>query len=373
MKIGIITIHRSPSYGGSLQAYALYKYLSNIGHDVEIIDLLRPTHQEYKYSFKYHKMRIGFLKYVKNTIFAILRLKSRRHDPEAYNENFVLFNNKIRLSKTYKSIDELYKNPPVYDVYITGSDQVWNPAQPYALEPYFLTFVRSGRKVSYAASVGLLELLPAEKRKFKLWIENYDYVSVRESSIKQYLESFVNKQIRRVADPSFLLKRKEWQSISKKPNLSGYILLFELKHNQELFKFCMQLSIQSGKRLVVLGQKEPVSPNNSFMVVKDAGPLEFIGFIANADMVITDSFHGTVFSIIMNTQNFYTYIAKGNKKGSRIIDLLNQFNIPDHLLDTSLMQTWDELSHNKIDREVVDGCYNKEQQQSQDYLNKCLI
>lgn len=371
MKIGIITIHRSPSYGGSLQAYALFRYLSNMGYDVEIIDLLRPTHQEYRYSFKYHKMRLRFYEYIKNAFYAIGRVRSHKFDPIAYNEKFVEFNKQLKLSKTYTRIDDIYSTPPNYDVYITGSDQVWNPAQPYAMEPYFLTFVNSGRKISYAASVGLEDLLPKERKKFKKWIEAYDCVSVREISIKKYLESFIDKKIERVADPSFLLSRNEWQSISIKPEHNNYILLFELRHNPLLINYCKQLASQSGKSLFVLGQKEPIS--DEYTTINDAGPLEFIGYIEEADMVITDSFHGTVFSIIMNTCNFYTYIAPGNKKGSRIIDLLKLHNISNHLLDSSLTQTWDNLSGNEINREIVDECYHREQKLSQDFLTHSLM
>ena len=372
MKIGIITIHRSPSYGGSLQAYALYKYLFNLGYDVEIIDLLRPTHQGYLYSLKYHRMRIGFMEYLKNTIYAILRISSNKFDSIAYNEKFVEFNKLLKLSRTYKSVNDIYENPPTYDVYITGSDQVWNPAQPYAMAPYFLTFVKSGRKVSYAASVGLADLLPNEKCLFKKWIEAYDFVSVREISIKKYFESFVNIRIERVADPTFLLARQEWQGISVKPDYKNYILLFELSHNPQLVEFCKKLSIQSGKQLVVLGQKEPLCRDKSYITINNAGPLEFIGYIGSADLVITDSFHGTVFSIIMYACNFYTYIAPRNKRGSRIIDLLSLHNVSDHLLDTSLSQNWEELSGNEINWSIVNDCYYREQNMSQEFLNKSL-
>jgi hypothetical protein len=107
-------------------------------------------------------------------------------------------------------------------------------------------------------------------------------------------------------------------------------------------------------------------------VVNTAGPKEFLGYFANADMVITDSFHGTVFSIIMESKNFYSYIAPENEKGNRIIDLLRQHKAEDHLLVPDLKQTWNELSKNCLRKEVLDACYHEEQNISRDFLKKSL-
>lgn len=375
MKIGIITIHCSPSYGGSLQSFALYKYLELQGHDTEVIDLLRPTHIEYRHSLHHFWLRSSFVSKLSCVIQSVLHLNLYRTKGKGYNENFVEFNKMVKLGKTYRSVDELYRQPPKYDAYMTGSDQVWNPNQPYITEPYFLTFVRkgAGRKIAYAASVGLSKLSDKEKMLYKRWIEDYDYVAVREQSLQTYLCSFINKPISRVADPSFLLDRDYWKSIAIFPApQKSYILLFELSHNNELISFCRRLSEQSGLKLIVLGQSEPIIDKIDYEVVNTAGPKEFLGYIANAEMVITDSFHGTVFSIIMESKNFYSYIAPGNKKGSRIIDLLSQYKVEDHLLVPDLKQTWNELSGNCLIKEELDACYHEEQNISRSFLNTSL-
>ena len=375
MKIGIITIHCSPSYGGSLQAFALYKYIELHGHDAEIIDLLRPTHREYRHSIRHFRLREKLLAKIGSVFQGILHTNIKMSKGNRYNEKFEEFNKMIKLGKTYQSVDELYRHPPRYDVYLTGSDQVWNPIQPYITEPYFLTFVskNDGRKIAYAASVGLSELSQKEKKLYKKWIEDYDYVAVREQSLKTYLETFVDKPISRVADPTFLLDRIFWKKIALYPNeKEPYILLFELRHNRDLILFCRRLSEQSGFKLIVLGQCENVSNQAGYDVVNTAGPKEFLGFIGNAEMVITDSFHGTVFSIIMEAKNFYSYIAPGNKKGSRITDLLAQHRAKDHLLVPDLKQTWSELFNNHLRKEELDVCYLAEQKLSRDFLNESL-
>lgn len=375
MKVGIITIHNSPSYGGSLQSYALYKYLCDIGYEAEIINLYRPTHEGYRSSLHHQHNRTSSIEKIKNFVKVLFHIRTCKRDNKEYNKNFVEFNSHVKLSRPFDSVDALYGEPPVYDAYITGSDQVWNPIQPYLIEPYFLTFVRNDNalKVAYAASTGISSLLPSEKKMFKLWIEQYDSVSVREEELKNYLETFVSKEIKRVADPSFLLDRKLWKDISANDApTTPYILLFELAHNEELIAFCKRLARQSNIPLIVLGQSEPEKGLNDYIVVNDAGPRQFINYIGNAEMVITDSFHGTVFSIIMEAKNFYSYIGPGILKGSRITDLLKLFQVEIHLLNPDLKQSWNELFSNKLDKAHIDNIYLSEQRSSRDFLLSSL-
>lgn len=375
MKIGIITIHNSPSYGGSLQSYALYKYLCDLGYDAEIIDLYRPTHEGYKSSLHHQHNRISIIAKLLNFIKVVFCIRTRKQENSGYNQNFVEFNSQIKLSRSFDGVDALYSNPPAYDAYITGSDQVWNPMQPYLIEPYFLTFVadKKSLKISYAASIGISRLLPTEEALFKSWIEQYDSVSVREEELKNYLETFVNKKIIRVADPSFLLDRKIWKELSaNEAPTTPYILLFELAHNKELVRFCKRMAQQANMPLIVLNQSEPESVDNSYTVINDAGPRQFLNYIGNAKMVITDSFHGTVFSIIMEANNFYSYIAPGNARGSRITDLLKSFQIEDHLLNPDLKQSWTELFNNKLDKAKIDQINFSEQQSSRNFLKGSL-
>ena len=373
MKVGIITIHKSPSYGGSLQAYALYQYIKRRGLDTEIIDLLRPTHRGYRYSIRFLQTRCRRIDRLRMFLKALFNISSKGESNFSYNDNFKVFNLNLTYSNPYKSVQSLFSHPPIYDIYITGSDQVWNPTQPNPVDPYFLAFVNKGFKISYAASVGVPDLLPHEKIKYKRWIEEYDFVSVREDEIKTYLEAFVNKTITRVADPTFLLDKAVWDNLCIKPShKDNYLLLFELNHNEELVQYCGRLSKEANLKLVVLGQMEPDSIDSSYKVVKNAGPCEFLGYIRDAEMVITDSFHATVFSIILGTNNFYTYIAPGNNRGSRITNLLSVFNLKNHLLNPDFSQTWSVLYSNMVNHETVKNIYSQEQTLSREFLDRSL-
>lgn len=379
--IGIITIHNSPNYGACLQSYALYKYLEDKGCDVEIIDLHRPNaYEDYVPSKRYtcsRPVKLSLKQRAIKKFKSILGIRERKtslYNPNA-KKKFDAFNASIKLSRPYRSIEDLYANPPEYDLYISGSDQLWNPTQAYCLEPYFLTFVPHGRgkKISFATSLGITELRDNEKSNFKKWLEQYDGISVREHQAKELLSSFVDKEIEQVADPTFLISPDEWRSVAVLPDMEqSYILLFTLSHNPTMLEYAQKLSATSGKRLIVLGQIQPLPEEGEYLAVTDAGPREFMGYIQQAEMVLTDSFHCTVFSLLLGPRNFYTYIAPTNRRGSRIVDLLSTFGLASHLLDSSLCQNWEELDKNTINRKEVMSVIEKESIRSQAFLDKYI-
>ena len=381
MKIGIMTIHNSPNYGACLQAYALWKYISLHGHACEIINLYRPHQAEYVKSKRFHPMRQGngLMAKAKHLVKSVLGIGKAKPGGSLYSDKakvkFDEFNSQIKLSKPYTGIDELYADPPEYDLYISGSDQLWNPTQPYCLEPYFLTFTPAGsKKISYATSIGITDLTENEKRKFKSWLSSYTAVSVREKQAKALLESFTGKSdIKQVPDPTFLLDIEHWKSLAIPPeNKDKYMLLFTLNWSQQLLGYSLKLSLESGLKLVVLAQKQPEYAGYDYIPVTDAGPKEFIGYIENADMVITDSFHCTVFSIIMGAKNFYTYISPSNGRGSRITDLLDSFGLQNHLLNPDLTDGYHQLAVRKISRADILKTIESLKIQGQGFIDKFI-
>lgn len=380
-KVGIITIHNSPNYGACLQSYALYRYIQQQGNDVEIIDLHRPfAYEDYIPSKKYvcsRPVKRSLLSKLKGNVKSLIGIKTK--NPSLYSplaiKKFDEFNSIIKLSKPYRGIDELYANPPLYDLYISGSDQLWNPTQAYCLEPYFLTFVPNGqgKKISYATSVGITDLRDNEKKDFAKWLNLYDDISVREYQAQSLLLGLLaDKKVNQVADPTFLLDPKDWKDMAVRPKQSKYILMFTLQHRPEILEYCLQLSKQSGLPLIELGQVQPDVLDGSYTAVKDAGPKEFLGYIENAELVITDSFHCTVFSLIMGANNFYTYIAPTNQRGSRIIDLLETYNLKKHLLPISLNSSFDTLMFETINKNVVSGIMKNERDRSRLFINQYL-
>ena len=381
MRIGILTIHDSPNYGACLQCYALWKYLADQGYDCEVIDLHRPgAHEDYVPSKRFIKLRpshpsfkFRIRRFVNKLLCKSTTTKRKKVYSEQAKPKFDSFNSSVKFSSAYASIDEFYKNPPDYDVYIAGSDQLWNPTQPYCIEPYFLTFVRDNKKkkISYSTSIGITKLTEKEKRLFKTWLQDFSSISVRESQAKTLLESFCDNKIAQTIDPTFLLDVDEWKQLAVPNSLSKpYILYFALHIDYDMLHYCMKLSNESKRPLYVLNQVQEDNKSNDYIQIIDAGPKEFLGYIQNAEMVITDSFHGTVFSIILGSNNFYSYIANP-ERGGRIVELLEMFDLSSHLL-TSFDRSYSDLKGEHIDRNKVMSIMNKKRTLSSEFLKSSI-
>lgn len=379
MKVGIITIHQSPNYGACLQSFALYTYIRQQGADCEIMDVHRPVHEDYIYEREYSSFRNNPFTLKKKAKNFVKTLLGRNKPVSPYfskvaEQRFIEFNLPITYSKTYNRLSDLKKNPPQYDVYISGSDQLWNPAQPYCLEPYFLTFAPKGKiKISYATSIGITELTATEKKHFKKWLESYHAISVRERQGKLLLDSFLNnKEVVTVADPTFLIDAEQWKKTANYPVIEeDYIVVFLLGHNQQLVDYAIHLGKESGNKVIFIKTKAHITEKYC-VIDNEIGPKEFLGYLGRAEMVITDSFHCTVFSILMGANNFYSYINPKSKRGSRITDLLETFGLEKHLLPTDFSATFEQLQQNKIEHGKVNMVIEKEKNKSREFLDKWI-
>lgn len=376
-KIGIITIHNSPNYGACLQSFALYEYLRQENFNVEIIDLHRPFHHDYIHSdkFKIFEYRFESLRARIKRILKSVLIKNNKplnlyqsSNTDVISTPFDDFNSKIKLSPLYRGIDELYRTPPQYDIYITGSDQVWNPTQPYCIEPYFLTFVppNSGKRISYASSIGIELLTSKEKRLFKKWLSKYDAISVREQSAANLLKRLTGRNISVVADPTFLLGKDFWNEMAVTPGIKDYILVFTLAFDQRVTDYAVSLGKELNKKVIVLNTVQPHSED--YISISNATPEEWLGFIKNADKIITDSFHCTVFSIILENPDFATYIAPWNDRGSRIRDLLDSLDLSDHLISDELIEKNQWINFQPVNQQSIASILNNKRESSANFL-----
>ena len=211
-----------------------------------------------------------------------------------------------------------------------------------------------------------------EKNRFKEWLASYDAISVREKQAQQLLNSFVGKEVITVADPTFLLDVQQWKDLARYPEIRDkYIAVFLLSSNPKLIQYAIRLRQESGYKLIFLKQKQLQNSNN-YIVDNEIGPQEFLGYLGNASLVVTDSFHGTVFSILMGADNLFSYIHPNNKRGSRIIDLLETFGMEDHLLPVDLNVSFAQLQSLRIDHSQKAIVIEKEKQRSRDFLDKWI-
>lgn len=386
--IGILTIQKSIyNYGGALQGYALFAYLKSLGYPVEIIDLHRPSHSDYIHSYRFPIMRQprSLPSIIKGIIKELIGIKRwSKPNPTRANGNqdsarkFESFNELINYSQPYNFIPDLYRNPPFYDVYISGSDQLWNPTQYYCLEPYFLTFVKDkmSKKVSYGTSIGVSDIRENEKKLFSKWLATYDLISVRERQAQLILNPLVNKEVNRVPDPTFLLEPDVWMKMAENADSrfdGDYILVFSLGQESCLYNKAIDIGRHHNWKVKILEPRANVSTPCDSELVADAGPLEFINLIGHARLVLTDSFHCTVFSLISDCRNFYTYLAPHVDRGSRIIDLLELFDLSKHIVySMDEIPSSKDLKDIEIDHEKVRNTMDVQREIGQKFLNKVL-
>ena len=229
-KIGIITIQKCDNFGADLQAYALGAKLRALGYDAENIDYLfykHPRHQGGK--GERPVFRLSLVNRVKEVLFPIvagLKNLKRRKAIRARHERFKAWTDKhLKCGPEYRSVASLYQNPPQYDVYMVGSDQVWNPRMGSNILPYFLDFAPAGvRKVSYASSLGVSELPTPAFLKYRELLKDFSHVGLREARGAELVGRMkLDAEVKHVLDPTLLLTEKDWSEVATNPNPKSLI------------------------------------------------------------------------------------------------------------------------------------------------------
>lgn len=361
-KIAILTFHNAHNYGAMLQAYALQKKCEEYGK-CEILD-----YENKKISNQYKIIRIvgkNPINIIKRAVLDIKNYKKRKLRAEKFN-NFM--NGYMNLSlKRFKKEENLKKENIKYDILITGSDQVWNPQIVGGLsEIYTLNFGENEiKRISYAASVGDVNVISDNKEEFLKKLSNLNYISVRENDAKDELQKIINKDIEVVLDPTLLMSREEWNSeiISINKCNQKYIVAYVVEPDTEYIKIVNELSRKTNLPVVYFEAKNSGYTN----VLKSeytAGPLEFVNYIKNAEYVVTTSFHATVFSIIFNKKFF---IIPHKKTGARVTTLLKKLGI-----DGRIFSNYDEFKTIDYDFETDWSIIEKNLKNEQDASIKWL-
>lgn len=375
MDIKTITCQNVYNYGASLQAYALQIYLEQLGHKVEIINF-NPWYLRTRYNpffihpasrFNLLAQRIPFLKYFLGPLTNrhMFRTYGRKGRFDKFTSDY------LRLTTfSYRSSEELQKNPPKADIYIAGSDQIWNTDMQNGHEPaFYADFGAEGtRRITYAASFGI-ENLPEEYREFVHdEVIKFNAISVREQSGLEILNSLGIKNAVQVVDPVFLLKKDEWEKLAikaheyKNIHKNKYILVYDFIRDNRIAKIATELKKRT---------HFPIISVNDFWKIKyadlninDAGPLEFINLISNSAYVLANSFHGTAFAIIFNKQ-FYSFSLESQRTSSRMRDLLSQYGLEGRF---NAQQTIDD----NIDYNIVNKIKGKLVEDSEKWLGSTL-
>lgn len=322
-RIGIITIQKCNNFGADLQAYALGAKLRSMGYDAENIDYLfykNPRHRGGKLDRPV--LPISLKNRVKEALFPVLaRVKGFRNNRRQLkrSERFSSwFAANVKTGREYRSVKSLYDAPPQYDVYMVGSDQVWNPRLYSNIKPYFLDFACKGaRCVSYASSFGVGELSGPVFYKYKQWLKRFSHIGLREKSGADIVNAMaLDAEVAHVLDPTLLLTADDWFRVTVRPSDAPegkYLLLYDLISSQETVDLARRWADEKNLKVARIGDGA-------------YGPGEFLWLFANAEAVVTNSFHGTVFSIL-NHRPFYTVIPRGMNNAGRIESLIAKLGL----------------------------------------------
>lgn len=374
MKAGILTFHYAHHYGAQLQAYALMKAITGLGVDCEIIDYVRKDTIEGSSLFKRGFSARALLSNI-NTLINYGRLKKRH----VRFDSFV--RNNMRLSKKhYSSYRELSADVPEYDVYICGSDQVWNPMifEEKTFDPaFFADFSDSGRRIAYAPSFGISSIPENMRDMLKKYLDKFDCLSAREKQGEDIIREITGRESVTVLDPTLLPEKEEWAALAAAPAFrEPYLLCYFITDGRKYGETVKTLSGKYKLPVISLCGSRRVVPSTR-NIVMDAGPREFLSLFANASVVCTDSFHGTVFSIIFEKTFFCFESPQKAEKAvnSRLYNILGKLGLLSRIYshNMSMKEFGKRVEDGGIaDYEEVGGILKGEREISYRYLEEAL-
>ena len=361
MKVAIITFHRAINYGAVLQVLALQESIMKLNHEATVIDYrCKAIEEDYK-NIRLKK-GVGLKSIVNNVISYPIRYKKKKEFYRFVEKNLNLS------SSIYSSNAELIKSNDEYDIFITGSDQVWDDKCVKFDKAYFLDFVsESSKKNSYAASFSFGELPNDLKEEYRARLKDFNNISVREEVGKKIFGQLLNKNIVVSLDPTLLLNKEEWSKYATERLIEQkYILIYSVHAPNKLFKFAEELSNKTGFKLVNINDSWQRKVNAKYL--RGISPSEYLSLFKNAQYILTNSFHGTVFSLIFNKKFMVELVSKTNKINHRSKHLLELLGLEDRILE-NIDGKWQD---DDIDYKNVNCILEIERKKSIQYLENIL-
>lgn len=342
MKLGILTYHRAENYGALLQAYALRTYLKRHVEKVEFVDYWPDYHREHYKVFSWKKLKkqnfkgkMSYLVYF--FIFAAIKYQ-RKNKINKFLRRHLNLGSVI----TYKTDQDICKE---FDIVVYGSDQIWRKQDVLSkigYNPWYFgnANVEASRKISYAGSMGVIASDINEILLLKKNFVNFDVISVRELDLQKFL-SDLGFDVRLVIDPVFLLNKKEWRKLTQVRKIASserYILFYNLLNTPESNDFVNTLQVKMKLPVKEINMKLDFA-HLGVKYIKSASVEKFLSLIDNAEFVVTNSFHGTAFSIIFEKQ-FYAVGLRD--KSSRVCSLLELVGIRERYIEDITMPINDD-------------------------------
>lgn len=384
-KIGILNCSHIYNYGSVLQSYAMEKVVGEItGYDTYSVRYRQKKGLRYiknYFPLIFEKDIVKFkLKGVKRKIYIKFINKSLGENckkREHYFQKFV--NDNFNFTETYTTINELNKMSLEYSKFVLGSDQVWHPIN-YGSHYYTMEWIPEQiKKITYAASFGVSNIPKYQIKGTKKFLGRIDNISVREQQGAQIVYDMINKKVPVVVDPTLLLDSDMWGGISANIQDKDYIFCYFLGDNKMAREMAIAMKKKTGKKIFSIPCMDEINLEDLKFGDKqlyDVGPSEFLSYIKNAAYVITDSFHGTVFSVLFNKQ-FVVYNRYNNKNknstNSRIDTLLLKIELENRrVLNNCSTEESVNILLGAIDYSKVNFKISELKSESIEYL-KCVL
>lgn len=355
MKIGILTQPLVNNYGGLLQAWALQQTFSNLGHQAIIVD---------RHSIRRKDLiwlrRIASI--LKTKLYILLGREKRRINLSEDQTNHIRKNIIPFIESRYLGVSpQIYTNKALrqyvesenFDAFVVGSDQVWRPCYSPSIGNYFLDFLSpesSGKRIAYAASFGVdyWEYTESQTKKLSELAKRFDLITVRESSGVKLVKDYLNSVATHVLDPTMLLEKEDYLSLIDEPtvglhNSDGKLFCYVLDQNAKLQNIIKRVEKEANiKAYYCNAQRNAITKEDIEHLDECIFPPveQWLKSFWDAEMVVTDSFHGTVFSIIFNKP--FWVVANEGRGAARFTSLLRLFGLEDRLVSTAGKVNWEE-------------------------------
>jgi hypothetical protein len=385
-KIALITCYYQPNYGSQLQAYATQLIFDKMGvqNETICIDGLKREINQAKYwyflkhVFDIHTVqdKFGFFQYA---IAKRIRRKTFRQQADERAKMFKRFSKEMfHISHAYSSKKELSKNVDNYVGFVVGSDQLWLPSNIEA-DYYTLNFVPDAiPKISLATSFGVAKIPSTHKKKAAGFLNRFDHISVREISGQMIVKKLINRDVPVVCDPTLLFSAQDWLKIQMPERIVNekYIFCYFLGNNPEHRNFAQRLKAETNLKIVQLQHLDKYIRRDCQFpdyAPYNIGPAEFISLIRDAEYVLTDSFHCTIFSLLYKKRFFsFKRYCKDSavSTNSRLYSLLSMLRLESFLLNGNEAIEW--CLEKDINYETIHAAIAKLRSFTIDYLKDAL-
>lgn len=339
MKVGILTYHDTKNFGSWLQAYALQKKCSDLGYDIEIIDyqcpeiVKRERPQPYPRSINPKEWLRDFL-YVRPFRKTVRGMKS-------YTQKY------FKMSKQYTPMT-IQETNQLYDTFLVGSDIVWGTHINGKDWNYFLAFADDEKaKHSYASSVGEM-WKPDEFEEVTHWLKRFDSIAVREQQSADWIKQVTSREASVVCDPTMLLSAEEWKEmISPRRIREKYILVYFMDSEGKIIEDAKKLGSRLGLPVYYAGLTNKMRGVHSYII---SNPGDFLSVIANAEVVMCGSYHGTLFSLYFNKPFYYYY----KHSASRLQFLSDIFHLESRFGPEADFENVYNIDYDLINKKIVE-------------------